>query len=129
MRIMFKKYLLNTSGNFSIMFAVGAAVLLLGVGAAIDISGATSQRTHLQDLTDAAVLAAVTSGEEKPGQLKKIVAEALAGRRIPGIMDVDCGEEVLELTHDLNTVKARINSLTASENTYIPVGLVKDGEC
>ena len=40
---MLKKYLLNTSGNFSIMFAVGVTMLLLGVGAAIDITGATSQ--------------------------------------------------------------------------------------
>ena len=75
---MLKKYLLNTSGNFSIMVAVGVTMLLLGVGAAIDINGVTSQNNTMQSLSDAAVLAAVTSGETDENKLKKIIAESLA---------------------------------------------------
>lgn len=47
-----------------------------------------------------------------------------AGKRIPGIMDVNCGEEVLELSTDMTAVKAKISGLTASQKTYIPVGLI-----
>ena len=82
---MLKKYLLNTSGNFGMMFAVGVSMLLLGVGAAIDISGSISQKTSLQAMSDAAVLAAVTSGETNRGQLKKIIAESLAANNVDGL--------------------------------------------
>lgn len=74
---MLKKYLLNTSGNFSIMFAVASTMLIFGVAAAIDMAGLTSQKSTLQSMSDAAVLAAVTSGEENPEILKKIAAESL----------------------------------------------------
>ncbi len=46
------------------------------------------------------------------------------GKKIPGIMDVSCGEEVLPLTTDMDAVKAQINSLSASGYTYIPAGLI-----
>ncbi len=49
---------------------------------------------------------------------------AYRGQRIPGVMNVTCGEEVLELTDDMTAVKAKVDSLTASGNTYIPVGLI-----
>ena len=43
---------------------------------------------------------------------------------IPGVMDYSCGEEVLELTTDMVDVENRIQSLTASGQTYIPTGLL-----
>lgn len=49
---------------------------------------------------------------------------AYRGQRIPGVMNVSCGEEVLTLEDDMDVVKAKINSLTASQNTYIPIGLI-----
>lgn len=82
---MLKKYLLNTSGNFSIMFAVASTMLVLGVAAAIDIGGFTSQKSTLQSMSDAAVLAAVSSGEDKPGKLKKIVAASLEANNFDGL--------------------------------------------
>jgi len=57
---MLKKYLLNTSGNFGIMFALFSTVLLLGAGIAVDYAGMINQRTKLQNVIDAAVLAAAT---------------------------------------------------------------------
>jgi len=47
-----------------------------------------------------------------------------AGRRIPGLMNTWCGREMLPLTSNMTTVKAKINSLNASGNTYIPSGVV-----
>ena len=50
---------------------------------------------------------------------------AYKGKKIPGIMNEWCGEEVLTLTTDMDAVKAKINSLTATnELTYIPAGLI-----
>lgn len=75
---MLKKYLLNTSGNFGMMFAVVFGLIITGVGIAVDITGATSKKSKMQGLSDAAVLAAITSGEEDIDKLKDIVRESLA---------------------------------------------------
>jgi len=49
---------------------------------------------------------------------------AYKGNRVPGVMNVRCGEEVLPLTINMTTVKNKIDSLSASGNTYIPAGLI-----
>ena len=45
------------------------------------------------------------------------------GDKFPGIMDVTCGTEILDLTDDLAVVEAHIDSLSATGYTYIPAGL------
>lgn len=45
------------------------------------------------------------------------------GKKFPGIMNVGCGSEILDLTEDLDSVMSRIDGLSASGNTYIPTGL------
>jgi len=101
---MLKKYLLNTSGNFGMMFAVSVSMLLLGVGAAIDISGSISQKTSLQAMSDAAVLAAVTSGETDRDQLKKIITESLAANNVDGLtLDWDFTVEGTSVNITLNS--------------------------
>lgn len=45
-------------------------------------------------------------------------------KKIPGIMNVKCGEEMLPLTTNMKTVENKIKSLTSSGNTYIPSGLI-----
>lgn len=44
--------------------------------------------------------------------------------KVPGLLNVSCGNELLPLTGDKNTVLSAINGLSASGNTYIPSGLV-----
>lgn len=46
------------------------------------------------------------------------------GKKIKGMMNRWCGQELLPLTSNLNTVKRKINSLTGSGNTYMPAGLL-----
>lgn len=48
---------------------------------------------------------------------------AYEGRKIPGLMDVKCGAEILPLTSNMSTVKSKINSLKADKKTYLPAGL------
>lgn len=45
------------------------------------------------------------------------------GKKIPGLMNANCNEEILPLTNTLADVKTKINSLSAQGNTYIPSGL------
>lgn len=44
--------------------------------------------------------------------------------RIPGLMDISCGTEMLDLSTNATTVKQRIANLTPNGETYIPSGLV-----
>ena len=46
------------------------------------------------------------------------------GKKIPGLMDQYCGKELLPLTDNMDDVKAKIDSLSAYYNTYIPAGLM-----
>jgi len=82
---MLKKYLLNTSGNFSIMFSIVITTLLIAVGAAVDISGSASKKSTLQDMSDAAALAAVSSDEDGYDELLKIVNESLAANNFDSL--------------------------------------------
>ena len=45
------------------------------------------------------------------------------GKKIPGLMNARCNEEILALTNNMSDVKTKINSLSARGNTYIPAGL------
>lgn len=49
---------------------------------------------------------------------------AYNAKAIPGVMNARCGEEILPLTNDIDQVKNKINSLSASGKTYIPAGLI-----
>jgi len=51
------------------------------------------------------------------------ITPAYKGKKFPGIMNVNCGSEILDLTDNLDDVEDKIDSLIASGNTYIPAGL------
>jgi len=81
---MLKRYLKDTSGNFAMMFGIGAMILLMGAGAAIDYSSMQSAKTTYQGYADAAVLAAVKSGEETKGKLQKIAQDSVDANNFSG---------------------------------------------
>jgi Flp pilus assembly protein TadG len=56
-------YLSDKTGNMTVLAAGSLTVIMLAVGAAIDISDLASHKSSLQDATDSAVLAAAISGE------------------------------------------------------------------
>jgi len=55
---MFKSYLKNTAGNFSLLFGTVMVTLVVSVGVAIDYAGLSQQSQSVQDILDSAVLAA-----------------------------------------------------------------------
>ncbi len=71
------RYFKDNSGQFAIMFCVGAMMLLFAVGVAVDIAGVTKEKQRLQNMTDSAVLAAAGSGEDKVGVIKEIAAQSI----------------------------------------------------
>ena len=44
-------------------------------------------------------------------------------QRVPGLMDLHCGSEILPLSASLSDVRARIDGLSPDGETYIPAGL------
>ena len=44
--------------------------------------------------------------------------------RVPGAMNISCGEEILPLTNDMDAVRTKIDSLSPRSWTYIPTGLM-----
>lgn len=81
---MLKRYLLNTSGNFGIMFALFSTVLVLGIGVAVDFAGMSKQQQVIQNYVDAAVLAAVTSDTNDLAELQEIVDAHIASLNVNG---------------------------------------------
>jgi Mg-chelatase subunit ChlD len=69
-------YLSDKTGNMTVLAAGSLTVIMLAVGAAIDISDLASHKSSLQDATDSAVLAAAISGETDTDELTNIAREA-----------------------------------------------------
>jgi Flp pilus assembly protein TadG len=69
---MFKSFLKDKAANLAVVFGLGAIPLLLAVGVAVDFVRASSSESHLQDLSDAAVLAAAASSEKTLVKLREV---------------------------------------------------------
>lgn len=106
---MLKKYLVNTSGNVSVMFAATIGMLIIGVGAAVDLTSMGSKKTTLQSLSDAAALAAVGAGEVKYAEAKKLVEASLAANNNQN-WDFDWTLEIKD-----ETVSVQISSIYDSK--------------
>ncbi len=53
----------DSSGNIGVFLALSLPVMIVAIGAAVDIADTTSRKTKLQSATDISVLAAARSGE------------------------------------------------------------------
>jgi len=99
---MLKKYLKDTSGNFAIMFSVFGTALLICVAGSIDLMGVQKQKSQLQALTDAAVLAAAATKSENRAELMKIAQATIDANNFSG-QDIRVN---LGVTDDIITVSA-----------------------
>ena len=82
---MLKLFFKNKAGGVAPVFAFSIMLLLIGVGAAIDLTGANKSRKELQNWTDAAALAASMTGEKKVSILKKEAEAVLAENKVEGL--------------------------------------------
>jgi len=67
-----KMFVDDTNANFAIPMAVGIGVILLGIGAAFDITDAVNIRSKLASSTDNAVLTAAVSDKKTPKELQAL---------------------------------------------------------
>lgn len=44
--------------------------------------------------------------------------------KVPGFLDLRCGDEILPLTNDLGAVRRKVNGLNTNGETYSPAGLI-----
>lgn len=66
------EYASDLRGNIAVLLAFTLPVILLSAGAAIDFIDISSRKTHLQSVTDLAVLAAASSGETEIEELESV---------------------------------------------------------
>jgi Flp pilus assembly protein TadG len=81
---MLKRYLKSSSGNMAITGAISISVMLLAIGAAIDITSTSSQQKSLQDMVDNATLAAARSKERNTKKLQIIVDKVIEQHNVEG---------------------------------------------
>ncbi len=82
---MLKKYLLNTSGNFGMMFAVCTTMLIGGIGVAIDTTGLTKHKASMQNLADMGALAASASSLTDEGEIEALAKETVSANNLRGL--------------------------------------------
>ena len=75
---MFKTFKKNTNGNVGMMFAGTSLALIIGLGAAVDFSSASSRKQDLQDMIDAATLAAAKANSLELADLQAIANTVVA---------------------------------------------------
>lgn len=79
----FRAILGDLRGNVSMTFAFVTIPLVLGVGAAVDYSRATSLRTQLQGMVDSVTLAAASlPPAQRPASADAALAAAIGGSRV-----------------------------------------------
>jgi len=70
---MLNRFKKNTDGNVAMMFSVTILTLILGIGAAVDFGSASNRKQDLQDMIDAATLAAAKSNSVDLAELQAVV--------------------------------------------------------
>ena len=81
---MMSKLYNDVSGNMATIFAVSLMLIMITLGAAVDISGMSSSRSTLQNYVDSAVLAAAASGVQDLDELQIIVDETVEANNMAG---------------------------------------------
>ncbi len=110
----FNQFLDDTKGNFAIMLAIILFTLVLGVGAALDISRMIGAHAKLQDLSDATALALIqnpnlttANGTEN---FTALIQEQLEGNSLYSNLDVDLDVEKKRARTALNvTTTSQLN--------------------
>jgi len=96
-----KQFIKNTEGNVALMFTFAIAALMVCIGAAVDFSAAAGKRQSLQDMIDAATLAAAKSKETDRAKLLEIAETVVAQHNTenwPITLDLTVTDDVVMLS-------------------------------
>ena len=107
-----KAYAKDTSGQFSIMFALCASVLMMGSAAAVDMTNLQKTQSRMNDIADAASLAGAAASEMNNSARKKVAKEALLANMDATMLSLIEGEPNIKFddTNKEVTVSFNINS-------------------
>lgn len=105
---MLKRYLNDTSGQFAIIFSVCSTALIMFVAGAVDVVGLQKNKSQLQAMTDAGVLAAASLRTDNIGELKKAAEAAINANNLDGIplkIKVSLNNDIIQVSasSDYNT--------------------------
>jgi len=82
-----KNFAADRSGAMAILMALSVIPLILALGFAVDYGRYLRAGTHLQELADAASLAAVASGEKDPGKLRALADQFIEANLAASFVD------------------------------------------
>ncbi|HEX8233947.1 MAG TPA: pilus assembly protein TadG-related protein [Caulobacteraceae bacterium] len=110
------RVLRDRRGNVTLIFALAALPMLLGIGVAVDLSNATRVRLALQDATDAAVLAVGRAGPSVPqSQL-----EAVARQYMDASYNYnDIAYAISKVSYDAGAMTARLDTSADVPTTFM----------
>lgn len=79
-----KTYWNNESGNVAMMTGLALATVMITVGAALDFTSVSGRTNDIQNMADAAVLAAAKSRSDDPAELENIVKTLIDQHNVQG---------------------------------------------
>ncbi len=112
----------DKSGTVAILFALAVLPVLLSIGSAIDFGRAYHTRSAMQNAADAALLAAVLSGEDDDAMRQMAFAgfdasmngNVAAQFSVPPVVDVIIEEDLITLTADARVKTTLMGIITES---------------
>lgn len=113
------RYKENTRGSFSIYLAIAFMTIAMGVGCAVDMAQATSQKSRLQDLTDSTALAAaIASRYENQNRQTRAKDHFKENRELSSVMKVNDNPLI-----DFNDVAKEVKVEIEGEYKYMFMGM------
>ena len=79
----FKKYIKDTSGQFSIIFAIASTVIMMGAAVAVDTTEMHKTRSDLHQIADSAALAGAAASEFNDAKRLQIVKDYIKANSSP----------------------------------------------
>ncbi len=111
---MLKSFLRDTGGNVAMMFSVSVVSILAAIGVAIDYGSASAQKQSLQDIIDAATLAAAKSNTTDQSELDNIVAKVVA----------ENNQDSLGITLDVKVIDDQIHVTGRTKYDTVLIGFI-----
>lgn len=104
-----KNFAKDTSGQFSILFAVAASVLTMGAAASLDSTNLQKTRIKLNDIADAAALAGAAASEMNNTQRVKVVEDFIEANSGEGLMALLDGRPTISFDDTAKEVTVSMN--------------------
>ncbi len=114
----FKRFILNTSGNVSVLLALAGVPMMIAVGAGVDMVLTNQANTVLQGAADAAALAGASAGELSQAEIDDLAEKYLMTNNSGLALD-DIDKIETHLDKDKRTFSVRIEGTRKTSLMYL----------